>query len=160
MSSWDITSGGNMIRLSALIAAAAVACLLTACDVQTSSAATGNKTQTSKTRAGADTISKMARARDRAVKTKALSEVRIVRSMCEFYFVEYGRYPSFETLGWTTLLNDGYLDHEPRNPLSPSSVASRIKVVDDPMISGADVDPSEAGWVFNGTRMYAAGLDR
>ena len=60
-------------------------------------------------------------------------------------------------------MQDGYLDQEPRNPLSPASVVAPIVVTNRSGFTGADMDPSTAGWVFNttsgwGGMIYAARL--
>ena len=72
-----------------------------------------------------------------------------------------GNARAFATRGWSELTGGGYLEREPRNPLSPEAVAARIIVVSTPGATGSSVDPSTAGWVFNtsaqwGGRMYAA----
>ena len=143
--------GLQTIRIAALIGMALVASLLAACDVQVTKAA-------GKTGHRSPNVPTFERARKQARQTQLLSRVQTVRSMCEMYSVEYGRYPDFENQGWSELTQGGFLQAPPVNPLSPKSTATRIRVASG--LTGSDVDPREAGWVFSDGVLYAAGLDR
>jgi hypothetical protein len=152
-----------MIRIAALIGCVVAGALLSGCDVrssQGSSSAGGGPAAGMPAVGGAFT---MAEVHQRAVGVKLKAELMMVRNASEMYEVEYGEYPDFASSGWSELTQGGYLHRVPVNPLSPKSVATRIIVTCQPGLTGADVDPSQAGWVFNTAggwsgRMYAAGL--
>ena len=50
---------------------------------------------------------------------------------------------------WEELIDLGFLQAEPVNPLSPRKVATRIHVIDEPGATGEAVSPKTAGWVWN-----------
>ena len=95
---------------------------------------------------------------------RLLLRLDMVRAACEFYRVKNGnRYPDFDRESWTPLIQSGYLREPPRNPLSPGAAASKIVVVRESGITGAHVDPAQAGWVWvdrgrHGGIMFAAGF--
>jgi hypothetical protein len=102
-------------------------------------------------------------AKQRAVGLQLKAELKTARTACQIYEAENGRYPDFAADGWSELLRNGYLHKVPTNPHSPKSVATSIIVTSQTGVTGADVDPSRAGWVFNTTsgwsgQMYAAGF--
>jgi hypothetical protein len=136
-----------------------VGALLSGCDVQISQGSSGaNGSQ----RGGGPAFA-FADVQKRAVGVQLKSQLIMARNACQMYEADYGQYPNLETNGWSELTRDGYLPKVPTNPLSPKSVATRILVTDQPGVTGADIDPSQAGWLFNTTsgwagQMYAAGL--
>lgn len=77
-------------------------------------------------------------------------ELMMLRAACELYRAQEGdRYPDFESMGWQQLVDGSYIIETPRNVLSPDEAASKVLVVDKPGLTGADVDPAAAGWVWN-----------
>jgi hypothetical protein len=153
-----------MIRIAALIGLVLAGAQLTGCDVQTSQGSGGAKAERTAPRAPlGGTALAITEAQQRAVSVKLKAELRMVRNTCEMYQAENGRYPDFASGGWSELTRYGYLRQEPRNPLSPKSVATKILVTDRPGVTGAHIDPSQTGWVFNtssgwGGMMYGAGV--
>ncbi len=148
-----------MIRVAPSIGCMLVGAQLLGCDVQTSRGAGGTKTGQA---VGTPRLT-VFEAKKRAVGVQLKAELRTARTACTMYEAENGRYPDFVSHGWSELTRYGYLPRVPTNPLSPKSVATKIVVTDQPGVTGADVDPSRAGWVFNTSRgwggtMYAAGL--
>ncbi len=83
------------------------------------------------------------------------SIVQTVRSQVELYSMQNGRYPWSAGDGaqgqWDVLIQGGYLQGAPRNPLSPPSAATRIIELTEPGDTGMNVDPSTAGWAWNST---------
>ena len=73
-----------------------------------------------------------------------------------------GNYPDFAKGGWRELADGGYLDELPWNPLSPSDVATKLVVIDDPELTARDVDRLTAGWVWHSASscLMAAGFGR
>ena len=45
--------------------------------------------------------------------------------------------PGDESRPWDDLLRDNFLTHEPTNPFSPESVASKVVVITEPGVAGA-----------------------
>jgi hypothetical protein len=152
-----------MIRVAAFTACVLVGALLSGCDVQVSQGSGGATGGQPAGVRGVEPAFGMAEVRQRAVSVKAKAELHMVRSTCEMYEADYGQYPDLASNGWSELTRDGFLRGVPTNPLSPRSVATKIVVTDQPGVTGADVDPGQAGWVFNTSegwsgRIYAAGL--
>lgn len=93
------------------------------------------------------------------------SQLMMLRAACELYVAqENDRYPDFSTFGWQQLIDGYYLVDKPLNPLSPEPVAGKLIVVSEPGLRGSDLDPKEAGWVWNesedfGGMLFAAGID-
>ncbi len=83
------------------------------------------------------------------------SMVQTVRSQIELYSVQNARYPWSAGDGaedqWDVLIQGGYLQGAPRNPLSPPSAATRIIELTEPGDTGRNIDPSTAGWAWNST---------
>ncbi|MCP3905032.1 MAG: hypothetical protein GY715_15520 [Planctomycetes bacterium] len=80
-----------------------------------------------------------------------------VRLCIKKHKVTRGSAPDFLTDEWASLC----FQRVPENPLSPPGIGSRVLEVTDTRLTGVDVDPSDAGWVWNRTdeEMFAAGLD-
>ena len=95
---------------------------------------------------------------------RLLRQLDLVRAACEFYRAKNrNRYPDFGQEGWTPLIESRLLRETPRNPLSPTAVASKILVIRRTGITGANIDPAKAGWVWldrghMGGVMFAAGV--
>ncbi|MHC4428384.1 MAG: hypothetical protein ACYS0D_07245 [Planctomycetota bacterium] len=95
---------------------------------------------------------------------RLLTQLDTVRAACEFYRTRNrNRYPDFGVDGWTPLIEGNFLRETPRNPLSPPAVQSKILVVQRTDITGANVDPKKAGWVWvdrgqMGGVMFATGV--
>ncbi|MHC4764302.1 MAG: type II secretion system protein [Planctomycetota bacterium] len=152
-----------MIRVAAFIGFVLVGALLLGCDVQVSQGSGGTKPNPAAGVPAVGPAFAIAEAQQRAVSVKLKAELMMARNASEMYEVEYGEYPDFASNGWSELTQGGFLPRVPVNPHSPKSVATKIIVTCQPGVTGADVDPSQAGWVFNttggwGGRMYAAGL--
>lgn len=157
-----------MLRLMALlILMLAVACTA-GCDVRLVEAAR-KSTRTPKDKDDPwamieqEVDQRTARHLRRATEAEMRAKLKTVRTACELYWVENLEHPGFAERGWDDLLVGGYLREAPSNPLSPQDVGTQILVVDTPTTTGADVDPTTAGWVWNtgsnwGARMFAAGL--
>ena len=152
-----------MIRVAAVMGCMLVGALLSGCDVQISQGSSGaNGRQPAGARGGGPAFA-FADVQKRAVGVQLKSQLIMARQACQIYEAENGQYPDFASNDWSELTRDGYLPRVPTNPLSPKSVATRILVTDQAGVTGADIDPSQAGWVFNTTsgwagEMYAAGL--
>ncbi|MHC4383315.1 MAG: hypothetical protein ACYTEY_11805 [Planctomycetota bacterium] len=152
-----------MNRVAVVTGCLLAGALLSGCDVQISQGSRGaNGGQPSGVRGGGPAFA-MADVRQRAVGVQLKSQLLMARNACEIYEVENGQYPDFASDGWSELTRYGYLPRVPTNPLSPKSVATKIIVTNQAGVTGADVDPSQAGWVFNTSsgwngKMYAAGL--
>jgi hypothetical protein len=152
-----------MNRVTAVMGCLLAGALLSGCDVQVSRGSGGaNGGQPAGVR-GVGPAFAMADVQQRAVSVKLKAELLMTRHACEMYEAENGQYPDFASSGWSELTRYGYLPRVPMNPLSPKSVATRVLVTDQPGVTGVDIDPSQAGWVFNtdcgwGGKMYAAGL--
>ena len=96
----------------------------------------------------------------------ALSALNMIRAQVELYRVQHDdQYPDFAANGWDDLIDDDYLVEPPENPLSPDEPDDvRTKVIVRPGVTGKDVDPEEAGWVWNGDgpddNLWLSGVDR
>jgi len=67
--------------------------------------------------------------------------------------------PDFAGSVWSELVEHEFLTAPPRNPSSPPAVATRVVEVSDRGLTGAGVQPTAAGWVWNAAdrTMYLAG---
>jgi len=141
-----------MIRVTAVMGCMLVGALLSGCDVQISQGSSGaNGRQPAGVRGGGPAFA-FADVQKRAVGVQLKSQLIMARQACQIYEAENGQYPDFASNDWSELTRDGYLP-----------VATRILVTDQAGVTGADIDPRQAGWVFNTTsgwagEMYAAGL--
>jgi hypothetical protein len=89
-----------------------------------------------------------------------------INSQVEAYTVWHGTAPwspgEVARTQWRPLIDNGYLQSEPINNLSPREVATRIVELTEAGDRGLDLDPARAGWAWNSTDRvcYAVGLEQ
>ncbi len=93
------------------------------------------------------------------------SDEQTINSQIELYTVQHGKVPwppgEVARTQWRPLVDNRYLQTEPRNPLSPPEVATRIVELTEAGDRGLDLDPAHAGWAWNSTDhlLYGVGLE-
>ncbi len=116
-----------------------------------------------------------------SVRSNLASHEQTINSQIELYTVQHGKVPwppgEVARTQWRPLVSVGgcgvraceqcvfvdnrYLQTEPRNPLSPPEVATRIVELTEAGDRGLDLDPAHAGWAWNSTDhlFYGVGLE-
>ncbi len=94
------------------------------------------------------------------------SMLQTINAQVELYGEQVGRLPwapgEVADAQWSALVERSYLQAAPRNRLSSEyrGTWTRIVEVAEPGTTGAEIDPLDAGWVWNSAdnRVYVTGL--
>lgn len=88
-------------------------------------------------------------AADEAKESSLRSQLQTVRGQIELYNVQQGAYPDFNGNGWDNLVDNGYLQAEPRNAWRDNGTGILQGTAAVGAAAGAAADGDGNGWYWN-----------